>query len=123
MFSSIDSRPPTYRTFTSEFLTILTVTFAQTMNQASTTNILPMMNSLSDSFPDVTEIDKSWFMASLPLTSGAFILISGKFGDLYGLKKVMISGILWSAVWSLHYRHTLITWFSSVSLDLSKGSV
>ncbi|CCH46361.1 Drug resistance protein [Wickerhamomyces ciferrii] len=86
---------------------------AQLISQASPFQTLPMMNLLEKSFNNVSDNDKVWFMASNPLTSGAFILISGKFGDLYGLKLVFNIGICWCSLWSLlvglsSYTHSVI---------------
>ncbi|KAH3674548.1 hypothetical protein WICMUC_003225 [Wickerhamomyces mucosus] len=119
---SLDGRPTIFKNGYQELAAILTVMFAQTLNQAGTTQVLPLMNILETSFDNVTSNDKSWFMASFPLTSGAFILISGKFGDLYGLKRVMLYGIIWAAIWSLisgltFYSHNVI--FFCISRSMS----
>lgn len=110
---TIDSRPPAFKNAIHEISVVLLIMFAQLLNQAGTTQTLPMMNLLSSSFPNITSNDKVWFMAAFPLTSGAFILISGKFGDLYGLKKILLLGIVWSFIWTLmtgisSYSHSVV---------------
>nr|QFR37186.1 MFS transporter [Cyberlindnera americana] len=97
----IDPRPTGFNSRWQEYGTIVIACLAQALNQAGSTQVLPMMNELGNVFSNVTSTDKVWFMAAFPLTSGAFILISGKFGDLYGLKKVLICGAIWSAIWTL----------------------
>lgn len=86
---------------THEIVSIFIICMAQILNQAGSTQSLPMMNILGDEFSGVTPTDKVWFMASFPLTAGAFILISGKFGDLYGLKRSMLFGLVWGMIWTL----------------------
>lgn len=98
---SVDPRPQGFRSATHEILVIFVICMGQVLNQAGTTQTLPMMNILGDHFDNVTATDKVWFMAAFPLTSGAFILISGKLGDLFGLKRMLMFGFIWSMVWSL----------------------
>lgn len=43
----------------------------------------------------------SWFAASYSLTVGTFILLAGRFGDLFGYKKMLIIGFSWFTVWSM----------------------
>ncbi|CAM9016191.1 unnamed protein product [Wickerhamomyces anomalus] len=110
---TVDPRPPAFKNAAHEISVVLLIMFAQLLNQAGTTQTLPMMNLLEKSFPNITPNDKVWFMAAFPLTSGAFILISGKFGDLYGLKKILLIGISWSLIWTLMtgiagYSHNIV---------------
>jgi DHA2 family multidrug resistance protein-like MFS transporter len=97
----MDPRPEGFNSATHEVLVLLIISMAQILNQSGNSQTLPMMNILGESFSNVTQTDKVWFMASFPLTSGAFILISGKFGDLYGLKKTLMGGLIWAMIWSL----------------------
>jgi MFS family permease len=43
----------------------------------------------------------SWIAASYPLTAGAFILMSGRLGSIYGHGHVLLLGASWWIVWSL----------------------
>ena len=43
----------------------------------------------------------SWIAASYPLTAGAFILMSGRLGSIYGHSRVLLLGASWWVVWSL----------------------
>ena len=58
------------------------------------------MNQLLTDF-DVPESMKPWFMASFGLAIGTVILISGRLGDVYGIKRVLIGGYIWTVVWSI----------------------
>ncbi|KAE8446755.1 hypothetical protein EG329_011660 [Mollisiaceae sp. DMI_Dod_QoI] len=42
-----------------------------------------------------------WIAASYPLTQGAFVLISGRIGAIYGHKNVLFLGGAWWILWSL----------------------
>ncbi|KAK4621816.1 hypothetical protein CLAFUW4_06740 [Fulvia fulva] len=43
----------------------------------------------------------SWLIAGYSLTVGTFILFSGRLGDLFGWKKMLVIGYVWFAIWSL----------------------
>ncbi|CAI4049117.1 hypothetical protein N7582_004581 [Saccharomyces uvarum] len=92
---------PTYfSSFGRELMFIVTCMLAQLLNQAGQTHALTIMNVLSKSFN--SESDKqAWLMASFPLVAGSFILISGRLGDIYGLKKMLMIGYVTIIVWSL----------------------
>lgn len=47
------------------------------------------------------------------MTQGAFVLIGGRFGDVFGHKKVLLTGVLWWALFSL------ITGFAKSLLTIS----
>lgn len=80
------------------------VSMSQILCQGSIAMSLSIMDFVLASFP-VPENEHStikvWFMASFALTVGTFILISGKMGDLFGLKKIILYGWIWEAVASL----------------------
>lgn len=77
---------------------------------------LSTMNIVLDSFSEilgheVNSSQKVWFMGSYALTLGTFIMASGRLGDLFGLKKILIIGWFWSCFWSLitglsYYSHS-----------------
>lgn len=43
----------------------------------------------------------SWIAASYPLTAGAFVLMSGRLGSIYGHARVLLLGAAWWIVWTL----------------------
>lgn len=43
----------------------------------------------------------SWIAASYPLTAGAFVLMSGRLGFVYGHGRILILGASWWILWSL----------------------
>lgn len=101
----MDPRPAHYTSATHEVVVIALVCMGQFLSQVGVTMILSTMNILIHSFAlNSSEIDQSktvWFMGSFALTVGTFILLSGRLGDLFGLKLVFCIGWFWTAIWSL----------------------
>ena len=56
------------------------------------------MNIILKSFDTIDSAKQVWFMGSYALTVGTFILISGKLGDLLGLKLIFVIGWIWTTV-------------------------
>lgn len=83
-----------------EYLFIFASMMSQLLNQAGTTQTLSLINVLSKNFDSSTS-QQTWLMASFPLVSGSFILVSGKIGDIYGLKKTLLIGYVVTIIWSL----------------------
>ncbi|SCV01927.1 LANO_0F14224g1_1 [Lachancea nothofagi CBS 11611] len=73
---------------------------SQLLNQAAMTQANPLFNVISEDMESNVS-QQAWLMASFPLASGSFILISGKFGDVYGLKKTLLVGYVIVIIWSL----------------------
>lgn len=83
-----------------EVLFVLSCMMGQLLNQAGSTMTLSTMKVLEREL-DSSSAKSSWLMASFPLVSGSFILISGRLGDIYGLKKMLLLGYIWLTIWSL----------------------
>lgn len=83
-----------------ELLFVLSGMMGQLLNQAGATMTLSTMNVLAEEL-NSSGNKSSWLMASFPLVSGSFILISGRLGDIYGLKKMLLAGYAWLVIWSL----------------------
>lgn len=43
----------------------------------------------------------SWLIAGYSLTVGTFIIISGRLGDMFGYKRMLLVGFSWYALWSM----------------------
>lgn len=102
----LDSRPHHFKSGLHEIGLVFIICMAQFLTQGSITMSMSTMNIILDSFAaksatPVQSSERVWFMGSFALTVGTFILISGKLGDLFGLKKVFIIGWIWCFVWSL----------------------
>lgn len=97
------SAPSIAQTFSPcrEALFITVVCMAQFMTQTNVGVCLSNLDILGDSF-EVTESGiLSWFLAGYSLTVGTFILIFGRCGDLFGYRRMFLSGFIWIAIWSL----------------------
>jgi MFS family permease len=74
---------------------------AQFVTQAGlvgTLNILHIIGSdLGITDPGIL----SWLIAGYSLTVGTFILLSGRCGDLFGYKNMLIVGYVWFAIWNI----------------------
>lgn len=84
-----------------EIIFIAIICSAQILTQASFSQTLAASQYINDSFNISNPGLTSWNTAAYSLTVGTFILISGRFGDLYGHKKLFIIGWGWFALWSL----------------------
>lgn len=99
-------RPQQLKSLTQEIAVVTSVFMAQFLTQAGVTILLTPMNIVLDSFAEasgtpIPSTIKVWFMGSFALTVGTFILISGRLGDLFGLKLVFTIGWVWVTIWSL----------------------
>ncbi|CCH45779.1 Drug resistance protein [Wickerhamomyces ciferrii] len=101
MMIHIDERPKCFKNWLHETVIVILMMLAQLLSQIAMFQSHPVMNILEKAFKNVNGYEKVWLLASSPLTTGAFILISGKFGDLYGLKIVLMCGITWCCIWTL----------------------
>lgn len=104
MMMNLQLRPHHFSSFVHEVSLITVACMSLFLNQAGITMTLSTMNIIFDSFAQEGHIDESkkvWFMSSFSLTVGTFILISGKIGDLFGLKRVFVFGWCWCTFWSL----------------------
>lgn len=114
----MDPRPKCFKSGVHEIFLVLSICMAQFLTQGGITMSLSTMNIILESFADNSNAstdnsEKVWFMGSFALTVGTFILISGKLGDLFGLKTVFLIGWAWVTVWSIitglsYYSHSLI---------------
>ena len=84
-----------------EILFVGIVVLAQFTTQAGLGQGLATLHVVGRSFGITDQSQLSWLIAGYSLTIGSFILISGRFGDMFGYKKLLIIGFSWFAVWSL----------------------
>ncbi|CCK71401.1 borate transporter KNAG_0G03430 [Huiozyma naganishii CBS 8797] len=83
-----------------EYIFVGTCMMSQLLNQACIPQTLSLMNILTKSFHSNAK-NQTWLMASFPLVSGSFILISGRVGDIYGLKWSLVGGNIFFIIWAL----------------------
>ncbi|KAI1628651.1 major facilitator superfamily-domain-containing protein [Exophiala viscosa] len=72
--------------------------FTTQVGLGSTLLILPIIGK---SFGLTDPSDYSWLIAGYSLTVGTFILLSGRMGDLFGYKRMLMIGFTWFSIWSM----------------------
>ncbi|KAL6940698.1 hypothetical protein ACO0QE_004611 [Hanseniaspora vineae] len=98
--SRMGPRPACFTNSASELLFVATAVLSQILNISGTTQTLTLFKILATDLNTTSNME-SWLMASFSLVTGSLILISGQLGDIYGLKKVLICGYIFSFIWSL----------------------
>jgi len=83
-----------------EYAYILSTLLSQVFTQAAANCTLPMLDILADYF-NSTDAERTWFMSSFSLAQGTLILMSGRIGDIYGLRITVLCGYVWSLIWSI----------------------
>ncbi|RCK65895.1 hypothetical protein Cantr_01483 [Candida viswanathii] len=101
MKSSFDPRPEIFKSQLHEIIVVALVCIAQLLTQAGITMSLSSMNIILQSFHSIDSTKQVWFMGSYALTVGTFILISGKLGDIFGLKLIFVIGWIWITIFSI----------------------
>lgn len=81
------------------FITIICM--AQLLTQAGLAQSIVPLHVIGNSFNTTNAGQLSWLPAGYSLTVGTFILPAGRWGDLYGHRRLFMIGYLWFAVWSL----------------------
>lgn len=68
--------------------------------EAGLGNVQTIVHVLGRDF-GLSDAQLPWLIAGYSLTVGTFILPSGRFGDVFGYKRMLLSGFVWTALWSL----------------------
>ena len=71
------------------------------MTQAALGQTLSILHVIGDSFGLTNPGDLSWLIAGYSLTVGTFILVAGRFGDMFGYKRMLLLGYCWFSFWSM----------------------
>lgn len=83
-----------------EFLFVGLLCSAQFVTQAGLFNTLNILHIIGKDL-GITNIGVlAWLIAGYSLTVGTFILLSGRCGDMFGFKIMMIVGFAWFGVWN-----------------------
>ncbi|KAF1738006.1 Drug resistance protein [Beauveria bassiana] len=86
---------------TREMLFVGIVCMAQFCTQAAYMGTLVLLRKIGRSFGVADPAQLAWLVAGYSLTVGTFILISGRLGDIFGYKTMLIVGFAWFSLWSL----------------------
>lgn len=84
-----------------EIVTVGVITLAQFTTQMALGQMLAILHIIGDHFGISSGGTLSWLIAGYSLTVGTFILFSGRLGDLFGWKRMLVIGYIWFALWSL----------------------
>ena len=84
-----------------EILIIALICLAQFTTQVGFGQVIAIINVVGNDFGVENPGIKSWLIAGYSLTVGSFILVSGRLGDVYGYKRMLVIGYSWFALWSL----------------------
>ena len=84
-----------------EILFVGTICSAQFMTQGGLGQCLAILHVIGDEYGLTNTGELSWLIAAYSLTVGTFILLAGRFGDVYGYKKMLIIGFSWFSLWSM----------------------
>ncbi|KAI0544620.1 major facilitator superfamily transporter [Xylaria curta] len=88
-----------------EVLMVFVICMSQFCTQAAFSETLTLLHTIGASFGFATAGSNTgqlaWLVSGFALTVGTFVLISGRLGDLFGYKRMLIIGYAWFAVWSI----------------------
>ncbi|CAF3315397.1 unnamed protein product [Rotaria socialis] len=94
-------RPSCFRNFSHEILYVSVISCAQLLTQAVLGNVLVPLHIIGPAI-NINDNNKlPWTLAAYSLTVGIFILITGRLGDVFGHKLLLIIGYIILAVFSL----------------------
>lgn len=83
-----------------EVVVLFTICSAQAMVQAVLAQGILPAEVIGKAF-NAEETDIPWYPAAYALTSGTFMLPSGRIGDIIGHKLLLVSAWVWLGLWSL----------------------
>lgn len=84
-----------------EILVVGIISLAQFTTQLGLGQVLSILHVIAADFGVTDPGLKAWLIAGYSLTVGTFILVSGRLGDLFGYKKMLVIGYIWYSLWSL----------------------
>jgi len=84
-----------------EILFVGVICCAQFTTQAGLGQCLGILHVIGDDFGLTNPGELSWLIAAYSLTVGTFILMAGRFGDVYGYHRMLIIGFSWFSLWSM----------------------
>jgi MFS family permease len=84
-----------------EFLFVCLLCSAQFVTQVGLLNTLNILHIIGSDLGITDPGVLSWLIAGYSLTVGTFILLSGRCGDLFGYKIMVIIGYAWFGIWNV----------------------
>jgi MFS family permease len=84
-----------------EIFFIIVICLAMFTTQVGLGQVLLLLASIGRTFETHDPGELIWLVAGYSLTVGTFILVSGRLGDVYGYKRLLVIGYIWFAVWNM----------------------
>ena len=84
-----------------EVALVAIISSGQLLTQAALALAIAPSQYIASSFHETDPSQMSWYAAAYSLTVGTFILPSGRWGDVFGHRKIFVIGFFWFALWSL----------------------
>ncbi|TKX21378.1 MFS transporter-like protein 120 [Elsinoe australis] len=85
-----------------EIAFVTVVVMAQLFTQMNLGNTIVQIREVAEGLNvGDNPAEESWFVASYSITVVAFVLVTGRLGDIYGIKLIWIFGWLWLSLFSL----------------------
>lgn len=84
-----------------QIATVTILCIAHLLTQAALGQAIAPLHVISNDLGSTSLAESSWYVAAYSLTVGTFILIAGRFGDVYGHRLMVTVGYVWFALWSL----------------------
>ncbi|KAI1829304.1 hypothetical protein CBS147337_9898 [Penicillium roqueforti] len=81
-----------------EIAFVSVVCLAQFCTQVGLGQTVAILHIIGEDFGVKDPAKLTWQMAGQGLTTGTFILISGRLGDIYGYKRVFLCGVFWFCI-------------------------
>ncbi|KAK9427034.1 YOR378W-like protein [Lipomyces doorenjongii] len=84
-----------------EILFVALISLSQLLTQAALGQGVATLHIVGEHFGVNNPAELAWFIAAYSLTVGTFILPAGRWGDLFGNRRLFIIGYAWFALWSI----------------------
>ena len=84
-----------------EILFVGVICSAQLTTQAGLGQCISIIHIIGNDYGLSNPGELSWLIAAYSLSVGTFILMAGRFGDVYGYKRMLIIGFSWFSLWSM----------------------
>jgi MFS family permease len=96
-----DPRPSCFLNLPHEILYVGVISCAQLLTQAALGNVLVPLHIIGPAIGIDNPAELPWTLAAYSLTGGIFIMITGRLGDVFGHKLLLILGFIIFAMASL----------------------
>ncbi|KAH8649326.1 major facilitator superfamily-domain-containing protein [Xylariales sp. PMI_506] len=84
-----------------EIIFIVTVLMSQFLSQFGAGQTICIIYVIGADFGITSAQELTWLIAGFSLTVGSFVLLSGRLGDEFGYKVILIIGFSWFSLWSV----------------------